>query len=221
MINPSQNTSDAGTPDFAKFRGSVPKVIPVIHHLDAATSMAEAEAAFSCNADGVFLISHHGQCMDLLELARVIKARAPSKMVGVNLLSKSCETAYEMAVEFELDAVWADRVGVSSIGVTDAGWKLAERIKSSRHKPLVFGGVAFKYQPVDPYPAVAARMAADLGMVPTTSGVATGAPPTVEKITAMSTATSGVLAIASGMTCENVGDYASLLAYILDRKSVV
>ncbi len=193
----------------------MPKVLPVIHHLDAQTTLAEAALAFRCGADGVFLISHHGQCMDLLELARVVKARAPEKLVGVNLLSKSCLTAYDLAAESRCDMVWSDNVGVSSIGVTQIGWQLADRLTGSGPKLLVFGSVAFKYQPNDPFPAVAARMAADLGMVPTTSGVATGVPPTVEKIAAMSMATDGLLAVASGMTCENVEDYASHLSHIM------
>jgi len=194
------------------------KILPVIHHLNTVTTLREAYIAFECGADGVFLISHDGQCMDLLEIGPVLKARHPGSLIGINMLSKNCVDAYDMASEFGFDAVWADHVGVSSIGTTELGNQLADRMRG--RKLMVFGSVAFKYQPVDPYPAVAARVACDMGMIPTTSGVATGRAPTIEKIATMSQAVGGSLAVASGMSCENVADFAPFLSHILVSTNV-
>lgn len=79
----------------------------------------------------------------------------------------------------------------------------------------VFGSVAFKYQPDEPNPAEAARQALAVGMIPTTSGAATGLAPEIAKIKGMSAAASGRLAVASGMTPDNVAEYAPHLSHIL------
>jgi len=51
------------------------------------------------------------------------------------------------------------------------------------------------------------------GFIPTTSGSATGKAPQLAKIISMSQ--HGVLAVASGMTPDNVSDYAPYLSHIL------
>lgn len=197
-------------------------VYPVIHHLDAATTLIEAQIAHDCGADGVFLISHHGEDIDLLELGNVIHGRLPRFFVGINLLATHCLEAFDMAREFGLDGVWADRVGVSSRGADEVGLVLGARLKNSRlgnasaTAPLqVFGSVAFKYQSVEPAPALAAQKAFALGMIPTTSGAGTGLAPSMDKIIAMSEAVNGTLAVASGMSCENVAEFAPYLSHIL------
>ena len=79
---------------------------------------------------------------------------------------------------------------------------------SERWSGLYFGGVAFKYQrPVDDL-AQAAMIAADYMDVVTTSGPGTGHAASLEKISCLKQALGDQpLAIASGITPENVGDY--------------
>jgi predicted TIM-barrel enzyme len=79
----------------------------------------------------------------------------------------------------------------------------------------VFGSIAFKYQPLEADPPLAASNAAGVGMIPTTSGAATGRPPTLEKIVSMSEATGGRLAVASGMSCENITAFSPHLSHAL------
>lgn len=77
--------------------------------------------------------------------------------------------------------------------------------------PLYFGGVAFKYQrAVAPEDwGAAAVQAAAMGVhAVTTSGPATGEPASVEKVKAIRSALRDhALALASGITPENVGDF--------------
>lgn len=192
-------------------------VLPVIHHLDDATTLAEADLAFACGATGVFLISHGGEDLDLLPLAKVIKARS-GKYVGVNLLGHTAVQALEFATIYGLDAMWTDHPGVTSAGTTPAGEQLAMLSESS---PLdVFASVAFKYQPIDPNPGLAAIEALRLGWIPTTSGSGTGHAPEVEKIKLMHEAIApaaslGSLAIASGMTPENVQHFLPYISHFL------
>lgn len=192
-------------------------VFPVIHHLDEETTLSEADIAFACGATGVFLISHGGQDLDLLPLAKTIKGRT-GKYVGINLLRHTAAEALEYATIYGLDGVWADDCGVSSKGTSSAGDFLADLSENSNLD--VFASVAFKYQPDEPNPPLAAIEALRLGWIPTTSGSGTGHAPEVEKIKSMYEATKaggdlGLLAIASGMTPENVANYVPYLTHIL------
>jgi predicted TIM-barrel enzyme len=116
--------------------------------------------------------------------------------------------------DLNLDYLWGDNCGVSSKGLTTRGEELSAWAK--RHpNQRVFASVAFKYQPAEPDPAEAARQALAAGFIPTTSGSATGSPPTLEKIRSMSEAAGGKLAIGSGMTVENVREYIPYVSHIL------
>lgn len=192
-----------------------PLVLPVIHFLDEETTLQEAAEAFALGADGVFLISHTGSDAQLFAPAAAIKGSHKDKLVGINLLSSSNEVALDVAATFRLDMVWMDMPGVNSSEVTDKAKALA--MAGAASAILLFGSVAFKYQPEDKNSPQAAVNAASIGMIPTTSGTATGSPPPVEKIRSMREAIGpdADLAVASGMTPENVADYAPYLSHIL------
>lgn len=191
------------------------KVFPVIHHLDTKTSIQQAELVFSLGADGVFLISHDGRNHDLDLPACEIKRRYSQKLVGMNLLGVSAIEALDIVKKHNLDMVWADDVGVSSTGYDGTGVALSDLLKSGQNT-LVFGSVAFKYQRHEPDPGMAAKFCSMAGMLPTTSGDGTGIPPTIEKAKTMSHAVAGGdLAIASGMTPENVHDYLPFFTHYL------
>ena len=49
------------------------KVLPVIHHIDAKTTLDQAAIAYQCGADGVFLISHFNKDSELGPLAEKLK----------------------------------------------------------------------------------------------------------------------------------------------------
>ena len=189
-------------------------VIPVIHHLDEATTLAEADLAFRCGADGVFLIAH-GEGNDILPyLVKKIEKKHLNWFVGMNLLSETPLVAVERAINIGVAGVWLDNSGVSSAGLTEEG----EAIKKlhAQHPWLkIFAAVSFKGQPYEIFPAQAAEVALANKFIPTTSGTQTAVAPSVEKISIMAEATQGKLAIASGMTCENVAQFSPYLSWIL------
>ena len=82
---------------------------------------------------------------------------------------------------------------------------------------LFFGSVAFKYQPEDMDPPEAARRAIGLGMIPTTSGVATGSAPPAEKLFEIRHGIGpwAPLALASGMTPDNAYELGRFLTHAL------
>lgn len=189
-----------------------PAVFPVIHHLDADTTLSEIMVARACGADGAFLISHHSADRELLAVARRAIHENDDFPIGLNLLSVPCVQAVKMAMDVGSTLVWGDDMGVDSKGLTADGRELSAL---ARANPLLtlFAGVAFKYRPHEDDPVGAAAHARAAGFVPTTSGDGTGHAPTVSKIKSMGAG--GALAIASGMTPDNVRQYAHDLTHIL------
>ncbi|WP_371436272.1 hypothetical protein [Polaromonas sp.] len=190
------------------------QIYPVIHYLDRDTAIAETAIARRAGADGVFLISHLGDDVELVDVAKEIRLLNAGFPVGVNLLSRQGLAAVQIAVSAGMDMVWADNMGVDSTGLTAEGRAIAA-IAMEQTNCKIFASVAFKYRPHEPLPESAAKHAQNAGLVPTTSGSATGSAPEVQKISVMSAATGGLLAVASGMTPENVGSYAPYLSHIL------
>ena len=198
------------------------RIHTVIHHRDADTTLAQAQLALACGADGVFLISHSGEDAALPALAATLRARwatarnaqGETPLVGLCLLTYSPGQAMDAATAAGANALWVGASGIASSGLDDTGRALCEAMR--RHPQIaVFAGVAFKYQGEEPDPAAAARVAASLGMLPTTSGAATGSAPALAKIEAMSRAVDARLAVASGMTVDNVAEFAPLVSDIL------
>ena len=198
-----------------------PRIFPVIHHIDSPTTHAEVNQALRLGVDGVFLISHYssdtayaGIADDetLMCLASELKALHPGSCIGINCLSWSPLHSAQRAVEASLDMIWADSMGVDSSGLTGEGEALM-RLAAEHPGIEFFASVAFKYMPEELDPVTAADNARMARFVPTTSGSATGAPPDLEKIRAM--AARGPLAVASGMTPDNVHLYSPYLSDIL------
>lgn len=188
-------------------------IYPVIHYKDDKTTIAEAILAKNAKADGIFLISHNGNNDRLIPLAIEIKKLLSFK-VGLNLLGDETMITAQIVADSHLDMVWADYCGVSSIGLDNEGYQL--KLWAANHPDIdVFASVAFKYQVTDPNPPLAALEAKNAGFIPTTSGSGTGSAPTVEKIQSMSEAVGGLLAVASGMTCENIHQFKPYLSDVL------
>jgi hypothetical protein len=188
-------------------------VLPVIHYLSCEQAVEQAALAFEVGADGVFLITHHGNDQALKAPLDAIRAAYPDKFIGVNFLTLSPIGALQLANDWGVKNLWLDNAGVSSAGTSLIGCEFFEEYCIN---PLtVFASVAFKYQAPEPDPGEAARCAAARGYIPTTSGTGTGSAPPLEKIIAMSNdVCGGKLAIASGMTPDNVAQFAPYLSHI-------
>lgn len=185
-------------------------VFPVIHEINEATSIGQADLAFEEGADGVFLISHHGRDIPLLTSAQIIKTRHPHKLIGVNLLNTRVDIGLQWALSAGVDMFWTDVPEVSSKGPQPMALQLKNQLEAHpRHNLKLYASIAFKYQAQDPFPGAAAEEVVKLGFVPTTSGSATGKAPDVSKLQGMRHAIGPQerLAIASGMTPENVTAY--------------
>lgn len=180
------------------------RVWPVIHVQDLPTALSNAAIAVEAGAHGVFLIQMEGQDHLLDPIASEITQAFPSLVLGVNYLSMEGDKALVRALHHGYHATWTDNPGVRSDIVHERADAVRERLN---HHPdhEFFASVAFKYQPVDPNPPHAARQALALGMVPTTSGTATGVAPDIEKLAGIRALIGphARLAVASGVTPEN------------------
>lgn len=183
-------------------------VLPVVHVETLEQARRNTRVARDDGADGAFLINHGMTDADLLAIHADVAAAHPGWWLGVNCLGLSPEQVFGV-ISPAVSGVWTDNAGI--VESQDAQ-PYAERVNVVRKarvaECLYFGGVAFKYQRhVDDLEA-AARIAARYLDVVTTSGPGTGHAADIEKIRRMKLALGETpLAIASGITPENVGDY--------------
>lgn len=193
---------------FRKVFASRHIVLPVIHVNSPSQAQDNVQTAREAGADGVFLINHGMADEALLAIHEAVAYGHAGWWVGVNCLGLSPEQVFG-AVSPKVGGVWVDNAGIEE-GQEDQPY--AERVsvvrKSRAPSCLYFGGVAFKYQRhVDDLES-ACSVAARYMDVVTTSGPGTGRSADVEKIRRMKKALGDApLAIASGITPENVGDY--------------
>lgn len=193
-------------------------ILPVIHFSTTLAAIANANIARRAGCDGVFLISMDGKNKDLLvPTAQQIKQDWPEGKVGINFLGVDQFEALDRNLSAGLDMTWTDHTGIRGENYPPNAGRVASTMsRLSSH--LFFGAVAFKYQEHEPKPYEAAQTAAKLRMIPTTSGEATGIPADLRKLAIMRAAIGAKpnpLAVASGVTPENVGEIVSLVTHVL------
>ena len=192
-------------------------VLPVIHVETADQSIRNAEIAQRAGADGVFLISHSLGYKGLFEIYRQVRSQFQNHLwIGVNCLDLLPEEVFDK-LPSDVDGVWVDNACIDEL--SDSQPK-AERIcamrESSGWRGFYFGGVAFKYQRHVSDLYASARIASQYMDVVTTSGSGTGEAANREKIAAMKKALDWrPLAIASGITPENVSNYLDIAEFFL------
>jgi hypothetical protein len=183
-------------------------VLPVIHVETEAQALRNAGIAFSANADGIFLINHTIRATVLLDIFSAVAAEFPSGWIGLNCLDLSPREVFR-CIPARVDGVWVDNAMIDERSGDQSPAEQIIRVqKETGFSGLYFGGVAFKYQRHVEDLGPAARKAAALMDVVTTSGAGTGVAAFVEKIRVMKEALGSFpLALASGVTPENVTEY--------------
>ena len=183
-------------------------VLPVIHVTSDEQARRNAEIAKHAGADGVFLINHAVSSRDLLTIQEQVWEVYPDWWIGVNCLDLSPSEVFGR-VSGRIAGIWADNAMIDESQEKQLEAEaVLEAKQTSGWKGLYFGGVAFKYQrPVKDLAQAACRASRYTDVV-TTSGPGTGRAADVEKIRAMKAALDDFpLAIASGITPENVEEY--------------
>ncbi len=181
--------------------------LPAIHVEGGKQALRNARIAEQEGADGIFLINRSIPYNSLIECYRTVQEQLPSFWIGLNCLDLG-----RFAVDFipkHTAGLWVDNAGINESARPTAGAKeFSNQRRKSNWKGIYFGGVAFKYQGVITDVAKAARCSIPFVDVITTSGAGTGIAADVEKIRIMKQAAGNhPLAIASGITPENVTEY--------------
>jgi hypothetical protein len=183
-------------------------VLPVIHVEWLDQALANAAIARQAGCHGVFLINHFIGWPELLRIARGVMDEFPGWWVGVNGLGLKPEDVVAQ-IDPDIAGIWADNAGINEFSANQPEAEKFLQARQARNwNGLYFGGVAFKYQREVTELEQAARVAAEYIDVVTTSGPGTGRAASREKIAAMKRGLGEApLAIASGITPENVSDY--------------
>ena len=201
-------------------------VLPVIHVLDHGQTERNVGIAIKEGAAGVFLINHDFDVETFLPIIKSVRAAWPGIWLGVNFLAVTGKTAFPVLANLEkegcvVDGYWADDARIDERRDPDDQLEAAEILAVKKRcgwNGLYFGGTAFKKQrSVNPRDyQLSAAIAANWMDVVTTSGVATGKETGSDKVDAFRTGLGeNALALASGVTPENIGKYADDVDIIL------
>ncbi|CAN5194710.1 hypothetical protein BH09PAT3_BH09PAT3_5010 [soil metagenome] len=206
------------------------KIFPVVHVGEPHLAAEQATLALTLNADGVYLINHglDVENYDLFSAFNASDDLNPGAYIGVNLLGVrplNVLVRLQRAVEAgDLkrypDAIWCDDASKEdNPGETLDYRNGVPALRSVRY----LGGVAFKYtKTYDEEPAVVAKLAQVYRPyvdVVTTSGAETGSAAPRDKLAAMHGATN-YLALASGVSLENIHSYHGVVDEVLVSSSV-
>lgn len=184
------------------------EIIPVIHMINQNQVLTNVKICVENGIKKVFLINHQVDVESLLECAKRVKKEYPNLWVGVNMLG----TRTEVALNFDsgFDGLWCDAT------ITPDTSKLVREFKG-----MFFGGLAFKYQPQPKdlkFSCEESILATD---VATTSGVGTGKAANVDKIKLIREYLgTHPMAIASGVSAENIDNYKGIANYLLVASSI-
>lgn len=191
---------------------------PVIHVLDLEQALRNTAIAKEAGANGVFLINHETSSGErpigysqLMGIHAAVIDQFPNWWVGVNCLDLPAADVFQQ-LTLSVAGVWIDNGEIDETQAEQpAAKKILEAKLASGWQGSYFGGVAFKYQrPLesDRHSADAAHIAVRYIDVVTTSGPGTGETASVAKIMQMKQAIGQKpLALASGITAENVEEY--------------
>ncbi len=201
-------------------------VLPVIHVQDNEQAEANIRLAVEAGCPGVFLINHDFPYEQFLPIIRHVRPLFPDYWIGVNFLAKTGKIAFPILAELEgqgvkVDGYWADDARIDE--QRNASEQLeAEEITAIKAEcgwsGLYFGGTAFKKQREVAAADFdkSASLACNFMDVVTTSGIATGHSADLQKMQTFRTACGDTpLALASGITPENVSSYVPYVDCVL------
>jgi len=184
------------------------ELIPVIHMINKNQVLTNVDTCIECGIKKVFLINHVVSVDDLLDCAEMVKKKYPNLWVGVNMLGVTTEDA--LLLDSNIDGLWCD----ATISPSDIK-------KYRRFKGMFFGGLAFKYQPQPTDLESACEEAKFATDIATTSGPGTGKAADLQKIkTIREYLGLHPMAIASGVSVDNISNYNGLANYLLVASSI-
>lgn len=185
------------------------EIIPVIHIMNEEQMFINIDICIECGIKKVFLINHAVSVQYLLNCSKKAKDKYPNLWIGINMLGISVEEKIGYDLK-GINGLWCDET------LTKEQYILLEEPSLT-----VFGGLAFKYQPQPSDLEYACKVAEISTDVATTSGVGTGKPANINKIKDIRKYLGEhPMAIASGVSVDNISDYNGIVDYLLVATSI-
>lgn len=187
-------------------------ILPVVHVADEKQAFRNVGIARKSGTDGVFLINHEMSAEHLVKVYDQVAKEHEGWWVGMNLLGiRNPIDMLRLKIRDRqgqhVYGLWVDNAMIIE-GEEKQPYAEFELKEREGWGGLYFGGVAFKYQKHVKDLEHTTRIAARYVDVITTSGPGTGKAANPEKVRCMKSAAGDhPLAIASGLTPENVADY--------------
>jgi predicted TIM-barrel enzyme len=204
-------------------------VYPVIQVRDPQQALAQAAIAFDHEVAGIFLIDHDGDVDRLSSCIVAVRNTYCAAFLGANLIKTAPADALQALAAAAgavppIDALWSDDAGLDTGAVDQTAVDDLTRARAdAAWAGLHFGGVAFKYQtfvPDEDLP-VLGRLAREHCDVPTTSGPGTGQAISLERLRLLREGLGDhPLALASGVTVENISQVAPFITHVLVSTSI-
>lgn len=181
------------------------ELIPVIHMLNEEQVFANVDTCVANGVNQVFIINHAVSTAELMDCAFKVRDRF-TVWVGVNRLGSSIDSSIQ--IDWKLDGIWIDET-------------LTKEHISNCYDGMIFSGLAFKYQPQPTDLKEACELIKKTSNVAVTSGEGTGKPADLEKIQRIREYLGEFpMAIASGVSAQNVNNYKDLANYLLVASSI-
>ena len=180
--------------------------------IDEEQVFANVDTCIKCGIQKIFIINHVVTVDELILCAHKVKSYyhyGRTLWVGVNMLGLNADECLT-SPPLNIDGIWCD----SSL-------PLDKKYLLDNYKGMFFGGVAFKYQPQPKDLQSACEESKLVTHVATTSGSGTGKQPTTYKIKVMREYLGEhPMAIASGISVENINDFKDIADYLLVATSI-
>ena len=182
------------------------EIIPVIHMLNEEQVFTNVDTCIASGIEKIFIINHAVSTQDLLSCAFKVRDKYDI-WTGVNMLGT--EGRHAIQIDWNLDGIWCDET------------LKFEDVYPSCYEGMVFSGLAFKYQPQPLDLKKACEEIKPVCNVATTSGVGTGQAANIAQIHRIRAYLGDFpMAIASGISAENVKYYKDIADYLLVASSI-
>ena len=213
------------------FGKSTQILLPVLSCHNAAQFMKNIEVLFSHSAvDGVWIESANCTSDVLQEVITEFRKVYPGRWIGINLIGETFVAVMEFLKDSTPDGIWMDRSYLTDADYQTLPNLILDFFQRSGWQGLYFGGVLFKY--VNTHFADEEKLcqnAREYMDVLTTSGAGTGIAIDNNKLVKikLSVGTKQVVAVASGITAENIAtiknhcDIYMLRTAIVDKNDYV
>lgn len=185
------------------------EIIPVIHIINEEQVSINIDICIECGIKKVFLINHAVSIQYLFNCSKNVRNKYPNLWIGINMLGTSVEEKIGYDLK-GINGLWCDET------LTKEQYVLLKEPSLT-----IFGGLAFKYQPQPSDLESACKMAEITTDVATTSGAGTGKPANINKIKDIRKYLGEhPMAIASGVSVDNILDYKGIADYLLVATSI-